>query len=110
MNEDQLQYTYKKVGEYREEANKADKKGFWQLLLSEACLILIAADVVCAAVLKVIPENIALGAGVILGLAAKTLSSESNRNNSKSNVADAKADLLEDQAAIAEKGSARIYR
>ena len=110
MNEEQVKYAYTKVGEYREEASKADKKGFWQLLLAEASMVLIAADVVLSAIYRVIPGDIAIGAGVLLGLAGTTLGAESIRNNSKSNVADAKADALEDQVIIAEKGTARIYK
>ena len=110
MNEEQVKYAYEKIGEYREESRKADKKAFWQLLLAEASMILIAADAVMTTVFKVIPKDIAIGAGVLLGLVTTTLFSEANRNNSKSNVADGKADLLEDQAVIAEKGISRVLK
>lgn len=110
MNDEQAKYAYTKIGEYREEALKADKKAFWQLLVAEASAVLVVADAVATAVFNAIPRDIAIGAGVILGLATTTLFSEANRNNSKSNVAEGKADILEDQVNIADKGMPRVLK
>lgn len=110
MNDEQAKYAYEKIGEYREEAKKADRKAFWQLLVAEASVVLIAADAVATKVFNAIPRDIAIGAGVLLGLVTTTLFSEANRNNSKSNVAEGKADILEDQVNIADKGMPRVLK
>ena len=64
MNDEQAKYAYEKIGEYREEAKKADRKAFWQLLVAEASVVLIAADAVATKVFNAIPRDIAIGAGV----------------------------------------------
>ena len=101
MNEEQRVYAIKSVEEYRKEENKADRKGFWQLMAANASLILIGlATYLSSPEIGVIPRDIALGSQVFLGVVGLTTFGESIRNNSKSNAAEACANILEEQVNI----------
>jgi hypothetical protein len=96
MNEEQMTYTIEKIEKYREEENKSDRKAFWQLVFTNASIILIGISTYLSNdKLNIIPKDIALVSDVILGVIGTTLFSESIRNNSKSNVASSEAKKLE---------------
>ena len=104
MNNEQKRYAIKSIEKYRKEEQKADRKGFWQLVVANASLVLIGvATYLSESNVNVIPKDIALGANVLLGVIGLTTFGESIRNNSKSNAAEANANALNDLLSIGEK-------
>jgi hypothetical protein len=111
MNEEQKKYTIESIKKYRKEENKADRKGFWQLMVANASVVLIGVDAyLSSAKVGVIPKDIALLAGTILGVAGLSFFGESIRNNSRSNTISSAADLLENQLDIDEKEEPIVCR
>ena len=101
MNEEQTKYGIKKVEEYRKEADKADRKGFWELLAANASLVLIGIDAYLGLFKpEILRADIALAIGVALGVIRDTLKIESIRNSNMSSDFDTSANLLEDQIGL----------
>ena len=94
FNEDQKEYTVAMVDKYKDEANSASRRAFWNIVATNACIVLIGA----AAILSkhdIIPEDIAIGAQTLSGvLGANFLIGSINNSTERSVAKDRATELL----------------
>ena len=103
MYNEQKKYVVEKIEKNRKDANKADRKAFWQTFGADACLAIIGVSAVLANVqTPVISHELATGIHFLSGIAGTTFLIEAIHNNSKANLANDHADALEEQLDLAE--------
>ena len=104
MSEEQEKFTIQQIEKYRKLEDNADKKAFWELLFTNAAIVLIGlATYLSSDKINVIPKDIAIASDIVLGVLGTTLFSESIRNNIKSNHANTNAESLEDHLQYVKK-------
>ncbi len=96
--EEQKKYMVEAIEKNRKEANKADRKAFWQTFGLDACIALIGVSAVLSRVsCPVISTELATGVQVLSGIVGATFLVEANNNNTRANLANNRADTLEQQ-------------